>query len=31
MDLHETAAYNAAAPAPLDIKPDEIAQHQKRR
>lgn len=31
MDLHQTAAYNAAAPAPLDIKPDEVAQHNKHR
>ena len=31
MDLHQTAAYNAAAPAPLDIQPDEIAQHNKHK
>jgi predicted tellurium resistance membrane protein TerC len=31
MDLHRTAAYNAAAPSPLDIKPDELAQHNKHR
>ena len=30
MDLNQTPAYNAAAPAPLDIKPDEIARHQRR-
>ena len=31
MDLNQTAAYNAAAPAPLDIKPEELAQHNKHR
>jgi len=31
MDLNQTAAYNAAAPTPLDIKPDELAQHNKHR
>lgn len=31
MDLNQTAAYNAAAPAPLDIKPDELARHNRRR
>jgi YjbE family integral membrane protein len=31
MDLHQTAAYNAAAPAPLDIQPDEVAQHNKHK
>jgi len=31
MDLNQTAAYNAAAPAPLDIKPDELAQHNKHK
>ncbi|WP_454715273.1 TerC family protein [Caulobacter segnis] len=31
MDLHQTGAYNAAAPAPLDIKPDEVAQHNKHK
>jgi YjbE family integral membrane protein len=31
IDLNQTAAYNAAAPAPLDIKPDEIVQHNKHR
>ncbi len=31
MDLHQTGAYNAAAPAPLDISPAEQAQHNKHR
>jgi YjbE family integral membrane protein len=31
MDLHQTAAYNAAAPGPLDISPDELAKHDKHR
>lgn len=31
MDLHQTGAYNAAAPAPLDISPDELAQHNKHK
>jgi len=31
MDLHQTGAYNAAAPAPLDIRPDEVAQHNKHK
>lgn len=31
IDLNQTAAYNAAAPAPLDIKPDEVVQHNKHR
>jgi YjbE family integral membrane protein len=31
MDLHQTAAYNAAAPTPLDISPDELAQHNKHK
>lgn len=31
MDLNQTAAYNAAAPAPLDIQPDELAKHNKHR
>jgi YjbE family integral membrane protein len=31
MDLNQTAAYNAAAPAPLDIKPDELAKHNRHR
>ncbi|MBU4435451.1 MAG: TerC family protein [Alphaproteobacteria bacterium] len=31
MDLHETAAYNAAAPALLDISPGEQAKHQAHR
>ncbi len=31
IDLHKTADYNAAAPAPLDIKPDEVAKHNKHR
>lgn len=31
MDLDKTAAYNAAAPAFIDISPDELAQHHKHR
>ncbi|HJV42283.1 TerC family protein [Caulobacter sp.] len=31
MDLNQTAVYNAAAPAPLDISPDELARHNKHR
>ena len=31
MDLHQTAAYNAAAPGPLDISPDELAKHNKHK
>lgn len=31
MDLNQTAAYNAAAPGPLDIKPDELARHNRHR
>lgn len=31
MDLNQTPAYNAAVPAPLDIQPDEVAQHNKHR
>ncbi|NQE60315.1 TerC family protein [Caulobacter sp. RHG1] len=31
MDLHQTPAYNAAAPAPLDISPDEVAKHEKHK
>ncbi|MBO9708925.1 MAG: TerC family protein [Caulobacter sp.] len=31
MDLHKTSEYNAVAPAPLDIEPGEIAQHEKHR
>lgn len=31
IDLNKTQAYNAAAPAFLDIKPAEIAKHEKHR
>lgn len=31
MDLNQTAAYNAAAPAPLDIGPDEMAKHNRHK
>ena len=31
MDLDKTAAYNAAAPAPLDISPEELTRHKKHR
>lgn len=31
MDLDKTAAYNAAAPGPLDISPDELARHNKHK
>ncbi|WP_184720811.1 TerC family protein [Caulobacter sp.] len=31
MDLNQTPAYNAAAPAPLDISPEEVAKHEKHR
>jgi YjbE family integral membrane protein len=31
MDLSKTAAYNAVAPAALDIKPDELAAHRKHK
>ena len=31
MDLHKTAAYNAVAPAFVDITPDEVAAHQKHK
>ncbi len=31
MDLNHTPAYNAAVPDLIDIKPDEIAQHNKHR
>ncbi|PHY22181.1 TerC family protein [Caulobacter sp. BP25] len=31
MDLNQTGAYNAAAPAPLDISPDEVAKHNRYR
>ena len=31
MDLNQTPAYNAAVPDPIDIKPDEVAQHNKHR
>jgi YjbE family integral membrane protein len=31
MDLNKTSAYNAAAPAPLDISPDEVAKHNKHK
>lgn len=31
MDLHKTEQYNAAAPNVIDIKPDEVTQHQKHR
>jgi YjbE family integral membrane protein len=31
IDLHKTDAYNAAAPSFLDIKPDELAAHNKHK
>ena len=31
MDLNQTPAYNAAAPGPLDISPEEVAQHNKHK
>ena len=31
IDLHKTAEYNAVAPAVLDIKPGEIAEHGKHK
>lgn len=31
MDLNQTPAYNAAVPDLIDIKPDEVAQHNKHR
>lgn len=31
MDLNETGAYNAAAPAPLDISPEEMAKHNRHK
>jgi YjbE family integral membrane protein len=31
MDLHKTPAYNAVAPAFVDITPDEVAAHQKHK
>lgn len=31
MDLHKTEAYNAAAPDVIDIKPGEVAKHEKHR
>ncbi len=31
MDLNETGAYNAAAPAPLDISPEEVAKHNRHK
>jgi YjbE family integral membrane protein len=31
MDLHKTTAYNAVAPAFVDITPDEVAAHQKHK
>ncbi|PXA93447.1 tellurium resistance protein TerC [Caulobacter sp. D4A] len=31
MDLHKTDEYNAAAPNLIDIKPDEVAKHDKHR
>jgi YjbE family integral membrane protein len=31
IDLHKTDAYNAAAPSFLDIKPDEVAAHNKHK
>jgi YjbE family integral membrane protein len=31
IDLHKTEAYNAAAPSFVDIKPDEIATHNKHK
>lgn len=31
MDLHKTEQYNAAAPNIIDIKPDEVAEHEKHR
>jgi YjbE family integral membrane protein len=31
MDLHKTADYNAVAPSFVDIKPDEVAAHQKHK
>jgi YjbE family integral membrane protein len=31
IDLHKTEAYNAAAPSFLDIKPDELAAHNKHK
>lgn len=31
MDLNQTGAYNAAVPAPLDISPDDVAQHNKHK
>jgi YjbE family integral membrane protein len=31
MDLHKTAAYNAAAPAPFDISPAEEARHRAHK
>jgi len=31
IDLHKTEAYNAAVPSFLDIKPDEVAAHNKHK
>jgi predicted tellurium resistance membrane protein TerC len=31
IDLHKTDTYNAAAPSFLDIKPDEVAAHNKHK
>ncbi|AYV47107.1 tellurium resistance protein TerC [Caulobacter flavus] len=31
MDLHKTEQYNAAAPNVIDIKPGEVAEHEKHR
>jgi predicted tellurium resistance membrane protein TerC len=31
MDLHKTEQYNAAAPNVIDIKPGEVADHEKHR
>lgn len=31
MDLNQTGAYNAAVPAPLDISPEDVAQHNRHR
>ena len=31
MDLHKTEQYNAVAPSVIDIKPDEVTQHEKHR
>lgn len=31
IDLHETASYNAVTPDPIDIKPAEVARHEKHK